>query len=201
MIQPSSPDGVAAAVAELILRVEGRCRVVVDGAPAADPAGLADTVVEALAPRPAAHVRADGYWRPASLRLEHGRENPESWLTGWLDDAALERELLEPFAHTGRVIEALRDPLRDRSLRVEPVHLPGDAVLIVSGSVLLGRALPFDRAVHIHLTPSALARRTPLDERWILEAIATYETTAEPDVVADLVIRSDDPRHPAIVGS
>ena len=40
----------------------------------------------AVAPRPIAHVRADGYWRSASLRLEHGRENPDSWLANWLDD-------------------------------------------------------------------------------------------------------------------
>ena len=177
----------------------GLLRIVVDGAPAADPHALGAAVVEALAPRAALHVRADGFWRPASLRLEHGREDDWAWLDGWLDEAALVREVLEPAAYGGSVLPALRDPLTDRSVRASRVELPPGGVVVLSGSVLLGRGLPLDLAVHLALTPGALARRTPAEQAWILPALARYAEERDPAGSADLVVRADDPRHPALV--
>jgi hypothetical protein len=72
-------------------------------------------------------------------------------------------------------------------------------VVVVSGSVLLGRGLPFDVAVHLALSPGALVRRTPPDQAWTLPALARYAAERDPLGAADLVVRWDDPRHPAIV--
>ena len=196
---PSTPAGVVAAVVALVSDQPGRVRLAVDGATAADPHRLAAGIVEALAPRRAVHVRADRFWRPASLRLEYGREDEDSWLDGWLDEDALRREVLHDFPRTGRVLPELRDPVTDRSLRAAVVELPEDGVVVVSGSVLLGRWLPFDVAVHLRLSPAALARRTPDDESWTLPALERYAAERGPEVLADLVVRCDDPRHPALV--
>jgi hypothetical protein len=198
-VEASTPDGVAVAIAELVAAQAGRVRVAIDGASAADPHDLAVRVVEALAPRRALHVRADRFWRPASLRLEYGREDEDSYLDGWLDEDALRREVLDPFVENGRALPELRDPLTDRSLRAAVVQLPDDGVVVVSGSVLLGRWLPFDVTVHVRLSPAALARRTPPDETWTLPALERYADERDPEGTADLVVRADDPRHPALV--
>lgn len=188
-----------AAVVHLIEGRRGRLRVAIDGAAAADPAALASEVAAAMPSRSVVHIRAHSYWRQAALRLEHGRQNEESWLDGWLDESALRREVLDTFPESGRVLPALRDPLTDRAARSGPVHLPADGVVIVSGAALLGRGLPFDISVHVHLSAAALARRTPRDEAWTLPAIDRYETERNPDDASDLVMRADDPAHPAIV--
>ncbi|MBK9739867.1 MAG: uridine kinase [Actinobacteria bacterium] len=197
-VLPTTPAGVVAAVVSLITARSGRIRVIVDGAPAAAPDDLASRVVAALAPRRALHVRADRFWRPASLRLERGHEDPDVWLDGWLDDDALRREVLDPFPVTGRALPELRDPVTDRSVRAAAVELPSDGVVVVSGSALLGRGLPFDVAVHVRLTRAALIRRTPRSHAWTLPALDRYETERNPQDLADLVVRADDPQHPAL---
>lgn len=197
-VTASTPEGVADAIVALLDGRPGRVRLVVDGAPAADPHELADRVVRRLSPRPALHVRTDHFWRPASLRLEYGHHDVDSWLNDWLDHDALRREVLDPFPATGRVLPLLRDPDTDRSLRADVVTLPEGAVLVVSGSVLLGRGLPFDVAVHVRISPAALARRTPPADAWNLPALARYAAERDPEGIADLVVRADDPRHPAL---
>ena len=199
VVQPSTPAGVVDAIVSLISSRPGRLRVAIDGAPAADPVLLAKQVVLELAPRNGLLVRAHHFWRQASLRLEDGRHDADAWLDRWLDEAALRREVLDPCAEGRPVLPALRDPVTDRSLRSSHVELPPDGVVIVAGSVLLGRGLPFDGAVHVHLTQAALARRTPEDQSWTLPALARYERERNPAALADLVVRSDDPLRPALV--
>lgn len=199
VVQPSTPAGVVDAIVSLILSRPGRLRVAIDGAPAADPVLLAEQVVLELAPRNALLVRAHHFWRQASLRLEDGRHVADAWLHRWLDEAALRREVLDPCVEGRPVLPALRDPVTDRSLRSSHVELPPDGVVIVAGSVLLGRGLPFDGAVHVHLTQAALARRTPEDQSWTLPALARYERERNPAALADLVVRWDDPLRPALV--
>ncbi|MFZ4486736.1 MAG: uridine kinase [Candidatus Nanopelagicales bacterium] len=199
MIEPSSPSGVVDAIVALVASSRDRVRVVIDGAPASRPEILGAEVVEALAPRCGVLVRANHFWRQASLRFEDGRRDADAWLEGWLDEAALRREVLDRCVETGRVLPALRDPATDRSLRPTLVELPADGVVVVAGSALLGRGLPFDVAVHVHLSDAALARRTPEDEAWTLPALARYQREREPTVLADLVVRADDPLRPAIV--
>lgn len=201
MIQarPISPEGVIAAVATLVSGHTDRVRVAVDGAPTARPDDLADGIAAALAPRSVVHVRADRFWRAASLRFENGRQDPEAWLDRWLDVGALRREVLDDFPATGRVLPELRDPHTDRSVRAAVVTLPPGGVVIVSGSVLLGRGLPFDVTVHLQLSPEALHRRTPAEESWLIPALARYAVEHDPAAHADLLVRVDDPRHPALV--
>jgi hypothetical protein len=189
---------VVTAITDLLQSHVGRVRVAIDGADAADPAALAESVVAAVPTRLIVHVRASTFWRQAALRLEQGRHDEESWLDGWLDESALRREVLD--VASGRVLPALRDPHTDRALRLAPVELPPTGVVLVSGAALLSRGLPFDMTVHLHLSSAALARRTPLDEAWTLPALERYETERRPDASADLVVRWDDPAHPALIG-
>lgn len=198
-VRATTPEGVAAAIVELVAAHPGRVRVVVDGAGAAAPHETAARVVDALAPRSAVHVRADSFWLPAGQRFEWGKQDVDSYLDGWLDLGALHREVLDDFPATGRVLPALRDPATDRSARADVVTLPDDGVVVLSGSVLLGRGLPADVSVHLRLTPAALVRRTPDADAWTLPALGRYVAERRPLDVADLVVRYDDPRHPAIV--
>jgi hypothetical protein len=176
-------------------------RVAVDGAPAARPGELARRVSEALRVRGRSSlvVAADGFWRPASLRLEYGRHDPDSYYDGWLDTAALWREVfgrLEP-GGDGRVLPDLRDPVTDRATRSPYVPLPPGAVLLLHGPLLLHHWFPFDLTVHVRVSPGALRRRTPGTEHWTLPAYERYETEVDPAATADVLVRADDPRHPA----
>jgi hypothetical protein len=180
-----------------------RLRVAIDGAPAADPAALADALVDPLRVRgrPAVRVATADFLRPASVRLEHGRTNPDAFYTGWYDEAALRREVLDPAGPggSGRILTRLWDATVDRAAREPYLALPPAAVLLVSGPLLLGAGLPFDVTVHLDLSPAALLRRTAPEERWTLPAYARYADEVDPASFADVVIRLDDPRRPALV--
>ena len=141
------------------------------------------------------------FGRSASVRLEYGRTNPDSFYLGWLDEAGLRREVLDPAgpAGGGRIVTRLWDPRTDRATREPYRQLPPDAVILVSGALLLGAGLPFDVTVHLHLSEAALRRRTAPEQRWTLPAFARYGAEVDPAACADVVIRMDDPRHPAVV--
>src|SRR5262249_50718494 len=150
-VRPISP---AAAVAELVRWIalrpaRGRAvRVLMDGAPAAEPGGWADALVEPLRllGRPVLRASATDFLRPASLRLEYGRRNPHSLLVGWFDHGALRRELLDPLGDggSGRVLLRWWDAETDRSARADYVTAPDGAVLVLDGSLLLGAGLPVE---------------------------------------------------------
>ena len=195
-VEPTTPDGVVEAVLVLVGQA-GRTRLAVDGAPTTEAHALAAAV--AAEHGRAVHVRAEGFWRPAGQRFEYGREDPGAWLEEWLDEAALEREVLRRVADVGDVVPAIRDPARDRSVRADPVPVPTPGLLVVSGSGLLGRGLSFDRSVHLQASPAALSRRLPDDEQWLVEPLQRYAEEHRPEMVADLVVRVEDPRHPALV--
>ncbi|WP_406194552.1 uridine kinase [Kitasatospora sp. NBC_01560] len=207
-VQPISPDRLAALLADRITALPGAgqrwLRVAVDGAPAAGPAALADALVEPLRlrGRPTLRVSAADFLRPASVRLEYGKQDADAFHDLWLDDGALLREVLEPLdpGGSGRVLPSLRDPVTDRSTRVPYAALPPGGVLLLDGALLLGRWLPLELTVHLALSPAALARRTAPQERWTLPAFARYEAETGPAGAADLTVRVDDPRHPALVG-
>jgi len=181
----------------------GRLRVAVDGAAAAQPGALADALVDPLRVRgrPAVRVDAADFLRPASLRLEFGRTDPDSFYTGWLDEAGLRREVLDPAGPggSGRIVTRLWDARIDRAAREPYRELPPEAVVIVSGPLLLGGGLPFDVTVHLELSAAALERRTEPAERWTLPAFARYGAEVAPAAFADVVVRLDDPRRPAVV--
>jgi hypothetical protein len=204
-IRPVSPP---ALVAELADRIAGTApgvwlRVAVDGAPAADPHALAAALVDPLRERgrPALRISADDFLRPASVRLEFGRTDPDSYYGGWLDEAGLRREALDPLKSggSGRILPSLWNAATDRATRAAYVSVPAGGVLLVGGSLLLGGGVPFDLTVHLALSDAALRRRTPADLVWTLPAFARYETEVAPAAIADVVVRIDDPRHPAVV--
>jgi len=78
------------------------------------------------------------------------------------------------------------------------VPLDAGGVVLVDGPLLLGRGLPAELAVHLTLSPAALARRTPADQAWTLPAYARYADEVDPVTVADLVVRTEHPDRPAL---
>lgn len=148
--------------------------------------------------RPVATVRASDFYRDASLRFEHGRTDVESFYTGWLDTAALQREVLRPLAAGGPYLPTLRDQATNRATRSRPEPLPATGVLLVCGELLLGAGLGFDLAIHVAVSRAARKRSVPDDRRWTLPAFDRYDLDVDPVGLADLVIRYDDPQHPAV---
>lgn len=209
-VRPVSREALVAELAEHLAgrgadagAAGGRLRVAIDGAPAADPAGLADALVDPLRVhgRPALHISTDDFLRPASLRLELGRTNPDAFYAGWVDEAGLRREVLDPSAPggTGRILPSLWNPDTDRASRAPYQLLPAGGVVLVSGALLLGAGLSFDVTVHLELSAAALARRTAPEQQWTLPAFARYDDEVDPGGLADVVVRLDDPRRPAVV--
>jgi hypothetical protein len=200
-IEPVSSDVLVERVVATVLAAgPGRVRVIVDGAPPTRPHALADALVDPLraAGRAVARVHADDFLRPASVRWELGRHEPDAYLEDRLDLLALGREVLDRFAGEGRYLPTLWDPVRDRATRAPYVEAPDGAVLVLDGSLLLGRWLEHDVAVHLTVRPASLARRTAPDEQWTLPAFARYDEEMVPTTLADLVVHADDPRHPAL---
>ncbi|MFJ4919137.1 uridine kinase [Streptomyces sp. NPDC088725] len=176
-------------------------RVGFDGAPAARPGERAAALAEALRlrGRSVLVVGTGGFLRPASLRYEYGREDPDTYYSGWYDTGALWREVFGPLdpGGTGRVLPDLWDPASDRATRSPHTELPPGGVLVLHGPFLLGHWFPFDLTVHLRLSPGALRRRTEESERWTLPAFERYESEVGPAEAADTVVRTDHPGHPA----
>lgn len=172
---------------------DGTVRVLVDGVGSAE---LADALVPGLAAagRPAPRVHARDFWRPAGERFEHGREDALALRATWLDAAALEREVL---SRSDSYLPALWDADRDRSARRPREPLPARAVLLVDGQFLLDRALSYDVAVHLPLSPAALGRRGV--PPWQLVAFAAYDLEVRPGDVCDVLVRAEDPARPALL--
>jgi hypothetical protein len=199
-VTPLSPDRLVDEVTALLDARPGRLRLAVDGPPPTRPDVLAARVAEGLRARgrAAVAVAATDFLRPASVRLEHGRQDPDEFLDGWLDDAGLRREVLDPAASTGRVLPRLWDAAADRAFRDGYVQLPDGGVVIVAGALLLGRGLPLDVAVHLQMGPAALRRRLPEAEHWTLPAYVRYAAERQPGELADLLVLADHPERPAL---
>ncbi|MBP2477779.1 hypothetical protein JOF53_006651 [Crossiella equi] len=204
-VRPVSMEVLVTELADRVaaLPPDRRLRLAVDGANAARPGELADALVEPLRVRgrQVLRVRAADFLKPASLRLEHGRRDPDSFYLNWLDAGALRREVLDPAAPdgTGEVLPSLWNPVTDRATRAGRVPLPPGGVVLLDGALLMGQGLPLDLTVHLRLSEAALARRTPEEEHWTLPAYRRYAEEVGPDGLADVVVRVDDPRHPALV--
>ncbi|MCQ0022285.1 uridine kinase [Streptomyces somaliensis DSM 40738] len=177
-------------------------KAAVDGAPAARPGDLADGVAQGLRlrGRDVIRVASSGFLRPASLRFEYGREDPDAYYDDWFDTGALWREVFGPLepGGSGRVLPDLWDPVTDRATRSPYRELAPGGVLLLHGPFLLGHGFPLDLAVHLRLSRAALARRTP--EHWTLPAYERYEAEVAPADAAGVVVRADDPCHPAWTG-
>jgi len=205
VIRPISPDRLVEELASRIAALPGGpwLRVGIDGPPGAGPGELADALVDPLRVRgrAALRVRAEDFLRPASIRLELGRRNPDSFYERWYDLAALGREVLEPLRTngSGRILPTFWNPVTDRSTRAAYVSVPPGGIVLLSGPLLLGAGLELDFTVHCGQSEAARERRTTEPDRWTLPAYARYAHEVQPEYLADVVLRMDDPRHPALV--
>jgi hypothetical protein len=201
-ITPISLERLADEVSELVTARSGRVRLAVDGPPPARPVALAERVAVQLRElgRAAVVVSTADFLRPASVRLEYGREDPDEFLDGWLDAGGLCREVLDPAAPdgSGRVLPRLWDAAADRAYRDRYTSLPADGVVLLAGALLLGRGLPLDLVVHLRMSAAALARTLPDDEHWTLPAYARYDAERDPAGAADLLVLADHPDRPAV---
>lgn len=205
LVRPITPDLLVDDLAGRIAAAgrERRLRVAVDGPPPARPGELADALVAPLRVlgREVVRVSAGDFLRPASLRYEFGRHDADVYYDEWLDVGGLVREVLGPLepGGSGEVLPSLWDSARDRATRARRRPLPPGGVVLLDGALLLGRGLPLDLTVHLSLSPAALARRTPPEEAWTLPAYARYEAEVDPGRAADIAVRMEDPRHPALI--
>ena len=203
--QPVSTAALVEHVVALVLQRDAgrRWRLAVDGPPATRPGNLADALVAPLRAhgRPVVRAGADDFLRAASLRWEHGRLDADAFYTDRLDLGALSRELLDGFGPdgTGWYVASFWDARRERATRAPREQAAPGAILLLDGSLLLGRGLALDLTVHLSVRPETLARSMPPDERWTLPAFARYAKDALPERSADVVVRVDDPRHPALL--
>lgn len=176
-------------------------RVALDGPDVAAPERLAAQVADRLPAlgRSTLVVPAVGFLRPASVRLEHGRTDPDARYTDWLDVAGLGREVLDRVGPggPGDVLPQLWDVERDRATRA--ARVPAAAVVLVPGALLQGVGLAFDVVVHLRVSGPARRRRFPAEQQWELPAFDRYDDEVDPAALADLVVLADHADRPALV--
>lgn len=193
---PISQDALVERVVERVLALPGYRVLGVDGADAARPLDLAHRVAATLrgTGRPAEVVSLHDYVRPASLRVEFGRDEI-SYRTAWFDYDALRREVIDALHDEGRWLPALWDEATDRSARAAIRTAAADTVLLVAGPMLLDHSLRFDLTVRLDLSEPALRRTTPPEAHWTIPALLKRpETSTTPTFFA----RWDHPDRPAL---
>ncbi|MEV6387687.1 hypothetical protein [Nocardia xishanensis] len=195
---PITQDGLADLLVDRVSALPGRRLIAVDGADAAQPAAFARLAAERLrgTGRSAEVLSLHDYVRPASLRMEFGREDEYSYRTAWFDYDAVRREVVGALREHGRWLPALWDEAADRSARAAVRAAPADLVLFLAGPMLLGRDLAFDLTVRLDLSEAALRRGTPRDEHWTIPALLRYDR--ENPEMPTLSARWDHPDRPAL---
>jgi hypothetical protein len=202
---PVSPSRLAAELTELMLArhpIAHPLRVALDGPRCANLGELATSLGESVheAGRPVALLDARTFYRDASVRLEYGKTDVESFYSSWLDVGSLQREVLDPVGPGGnaRCLPSLRDPATNRATRADPILLANNGILILTGELLLGVGLTFDLTIHASVSRQARRRLTEPELAWTLPAFDRYDLNVQPANTADVVLRYDDPRHPAM---
>ena len=202
LVTPITRAALADEIVELVAARPDRVRLVLDGPAPARPGEVAEDAATALRARGRATLVVDAadFLRPASVRLEQGRTDPDALLERWLDEDALRREVLDAAAPdgSGRVLPRLWDTRTDRAYRERYTTLPDDGVLLLHGQLLLGRGLPAELAVHFRMSTAALARNLPEDALWTVAAHARYDREHDPAAEADLLVLADHPDRPAV---
>ena len=201
---PATPERLVERIARWIDdRSAERGVVGFDGPEEIGTAALADSVASRLvaAGRPAVRVSTRWWWRPASLRLEFGREEVDTLLGGWVDGAALGREVIEPLrAGSTHIVTRLRDPATDRSVKEQSQAVPSNAVVLLDGPFLATLQLTIDALVHLKVSDAALARRLPAERQWWMQGFHRYRKEYPPDDRADVIVSYDHPNAPAMAG-
>lgn len=192
---PIAADTLAAAVADRAAGLPGRTVVAIDGADAAAPLAFAEGVAEIIRARGrlCGVVSLHDYVRPASLRLEYGRDEM-SYRTAWFDYPGLNREVLRALREHGRWLPALWNEDTDRSARATPISATQDAIVLVAGPMLLGRGLAFDLTVELRLSEGALRRTAAAD--FVVEALLRHRADQTPE--PDILVTWDHPDRPAV---
>ena len=149
-------------------------------------------------------VSAEDFLRPRSVRLEHGADDPDAGYERWYDTSALLREVLDPLAPggSGQWLPALWDAAADRATRAPRRPAPPGAVLVLDGPFLLRWELSgaLDAVAHLQTSPAAQRRRLdPGDAVRVPGAWERYLAETDPASRADVLVRCEDPRHPALV--
>jgi hypothetical protein len=80
-----------------------------------------------------------------------------------------------------------------------PPGLSGSSRFRPERTLLIRLGLPLDLTVHLELSPAALARRTADEDDWTLDAYQRYRDEVGPTLIADVAVRVDDARHPALL--
>jgi hypothetical protein len=199
---PLSPEALIRRLAHAIdLRSPGRLRIGFDGDETVGTTELADRVAAAMVDlgRPTIRISTRWWWRAASVRLEQGRHDVESRLTGWVDTGSLRREVIDPLAPagSGQYLTRLRDPDRDRAVREAYLQAPEDAVLLLDGALLKSHGLPLDLIVTVGVSAGRLSRALPAGRLWELDAFAQYNRRWP---TADVLLSYDHPDTPAVRG-
>jgi hypothetical protein len=161
----------------------------------AEPLPFAELVAERIRARgrQCGVVSLHDYVRPASLRLEYGRDEM-SYRTTWFDYRGLNREVLQALREHDRWLPALWDEASDRSARATSISAAPDAIVLVAGPMLQGRGLPFDLTVELRLSEGAL-RRTAADD-FTVEALLRHRRDHPDD--PDLLVAWDHRDRPAL---
>lgn len=204
-VRPITWERLVAELADRVAALGRWPRVAIDGAAQAGTGELAEALVEPLRlrGREVVRVRAVDYLRPASLRLEHGRRDPDAYYEQWFDLDGLRREVLHPLeaGGSGAVLPALWDPEADRSPRLDRVELSERGLVLLDGPFLLGAGLPVEFAAHLWLPGESLERHAADEDAWKSPAFWRYSAEVGPERLADLLVRADRPGRPAVVDS
>jgi hypothetical protein len=194
---PTTTDNLVDLIVHRVRTISGRAVVAIDGADAARPLDFAERVAVAIRTdgRGVGVVDLHDFVRPASVRLEYGRTDEESYRTGWFDYAALRREVIDGLRVSGRWLPRLWDERTDRSPRAARRSAGPDDVVLVAGPMLLGRDLKFDLTVRLEMSEPALRRGTPSDELWTVPALLAQQREAD---APDILVRWDHPERPAV---
>jgi len=183
-------------------------RVGVDAAVPADGELVAGAVADALAAQGAGvlRVRARDFLRPRSVRLAAGPTDAGTGYEAWTDHLALRREVLDPLGPggAGTWLPTLWDEEADRATRAPRRAAAPGSVLVLDGPFLLRweTADALELSVHLLVSDAAVRRRLPAaDAERQTGAWARYVEETDPVPRADLVVRAEDPRRPALVTS